>query len=168
MLNNLDKSYFVCNNIMKTIFIIIINDMPKQKQIFIDYLNKKNLKWSRQREYIIDLFLSICRHVSTEELYFMALKKFPQIGYSTVHRTLKLLSECGLASERNFGDRYTRFESVKENQHHDHLICTECGKIIEFENKTIEKTQENIANKERFKVTHHRLELYGICRECQK
>ena len=143
--------------------------MAKQpKQLFIEYLRHKNLKWSRQREYILDLFLSTKRHVTTEELYQLALKKFPEIGYSTVHRTLKLLVECGLASERHFGDRYTRFESRIKDTHHDHLICTDCGKIIEFENKTIEKMQLTIANQEKFTVTHHRLELYGICNKCQK
>ncbi len=138
------------------------------KQIFINFLKLKSLKWSRQREYILDLFFSNSSHVTTEELYRLALKKFPQIGYSTVHRTLKLLAECGLASERHFGDRYTRFESRFKNHHHDHLICTECGTIIEFESQKIEKMQENVAKQENFKVTHHRLEIYGICNKCQK
>jgi len=98
----------------------------------------------------------------------LALRKFPQKGYSTVHRTLKLLTECGLASERHFSDRYTRFENRHKNQHHDHLICTECGTIIEFESQKIEKLQNNVAKQENFKVTHHRLELYGTFTTCQK
>jgi len=142
--------------------------MPEPKQIFIDYLKQKNLKWSQQREVILDLFLSTHKHVTTEELYQLARSKFPQIGYTTVHRTLKLLSECGLASERHFSDRYTRFESKQKDQHHDHLICTKCGKIVEFECGEIEKMQENIARQKGFKVAHHRLELYGICRNCKK
>lgn len=142
--------------------------MPGTKQIFIDYLKQKNLKWSQQREFILDLFLSTHRHITTEELYQLARKKIPQIGYSTVHRTLKLLSECGLASERHFSDRYTRFESKQKDQHHDHFICTKCGKIIEFESKKIEKMQDNLAKQKGFKVTHHRLELYGMCRTCKK
>ncbi len=142
--------------------------MSKSKQIFIEYLKQKNLKRSQQREFILDLFLATHRHVTTEELYQLAIKEFPQIGYSTVHRTLKLLSECGLASERHFGDRYTRFERKQKDQHHDHLICTKCGKIIEFESQKIEKLQNNVAKQENFKVTHHRLELYGICNKCQK
>jgi len=111
--------------------------MSQTKKVFIESLKQKNLKWSQQREFILDLFLTTQRHVSTEELYQIAVKKFPQIGYSTVHRTLKLLSECGLASERHFGDRYTRFEKKQKDQHHDHLICTNCGKIIEFESNKI-------------------------------
>jgi Fur family ferric uptake transcriptional regulator len=142
--------------------------MLSQKQIFLNYLKKKDLKWSRQREFIVDLFLSANRHVTTEELYQTAVKEFPEIGYSTVHRTLKLLSECGLASERHFSDRYTRFERKQKDQHHDHLICTECGKIIEFECDKIEKMQANIARQKGFKVTHHRLELYGFCSRCKR
>ena len=142
--------------------------MTESKQIFVEYLKQKNLKWSQQREFILDLFLTTQRHVSTEELYQLAVKIFPQIGYSTVHRTLKLLSECGLASERHFGDRYTRFEKKQKGQHHDHLICTECGTIIEFESNKIEKMQENIAKQKGFKITHHRLELYGLCSHCKK
>ena len=142
--------------------------MSKSKQIFIDYLKQKKLKWSQQREFILDLFLTTYRHVSTEELYQLAVKKFPQIGYSTVHRTLKLVSECGLASERHFGDRYTRFEKKQKDKHHDYLICTNCGKIIEFESNKIENLQESIAKQKGFKVTHHRLELYGMYNTCNK
>jgi len=153
---------------MKTIFIIIFNFMPEPKKIFIDYLKKKNLKWSRQREVILDLFLSTHKHVTTEELYQLARSQSLQVGYTTVHRTLKLLSECGLASERHFSDRYTRFERKQKGQHHDHLICTKCGKIIEFKCEKIEKMQENIARQKGFKITHHRLELYGMCSTCKK
>jgi Fur family ferric uptake transcriptional regulator len=142
--------------------------MKEPKQIFIDYIKEKNLKWSNQREFIVDLFLSTTTHSTTEELYQLARKQFPQIGYATVYRTLKLLSECGLASDSHFADHVTRFESTHKNQHHDHLICTTCGKIVEFKCEEIEKMQENIARQKRFKVTHHRLELYGICKNCKQ
>jgi Fur family ferric uptake transcriptional regulator len=142
--------------------------MLETKSLFIQYLKQKNLKWSKQRESVVDLFLSAQRHISTEELYQLVIKQFPQIGYSTVHRTLKLLSECGLVSERKFGDRYTRFELKHKDQHHDHFICIKCGNIVEFECKEIEKMQEALAKERGFKVTHHKLELYGLCRNCKK
>jgi Fur family ferric uptake transcriptional regulator len=142
--------------------------MPNAKERFVNYLKQKNLKWSRQREFIVYLFLSTPQHVTTEELYEQARGKLPQIGYSTVHRTLKLLSECGLATESQFGGRYTRFENVLKGQHHDHLICTKCGRIAEFECEKIEKMQESMARQKGFMVTHHKLELYGICRDCKK
>jgi Fur family ferric uptake transcriptional regulator len=142
--------------------------MLETKSLFIEYLKQKNLKWSKQREFIVDHFLSTHRHISTEELYRLVINKSPQIGYSTVHRTLKLLSECGLVSERKFGDRYTRYELKQKDQHHDHFICTKCGNIVEFECKEIEKMQEALAKERGFKVTHHKLELYGLCRNCKK
>ena len=142
--------------------------MKEPKQIFIDFLKQKHLKWSNQREFIVDLFLSTNTHFTTEELYQLARKQLPQIGYATVYRTLKLLAECGLASESHFADQLTRFESTHKHQHHDHLICTKCGKIVEFDCEEIEKMQENIARQKGFKVTDHRLELYGMCRSCRK
>jgi Fur family ferric uptake transcriptional regulator len=138
------------------------------KQLFVSSLKKRNLKWSRQREVIFDLFLSTPSHVTTEELYVLVRSKFPQIGYSTVHRTLKLLAECGLATENHFDDRYTRFEKVQKNHHHDHLICTECGIIVEFECNKIEKLQNKIALENNFELTNHRMQLYGICSPCRK
>ena len=141
--------------------------MLDTKSLFIEYLKQKNLKWSKQRESVVDLFLSNHHHISTEELYQLVIKKFPQIGYSTVHRTLKLLSECGLVSERKFGDRYTRFELKHKDQHHDHFICTKCRKVVEFECKEIEKMQEALAKERGFKVTYHKLELYGLCKNCK-
>jgi Fur family ferric uptake transcriptional regulator len=141
--------------------------MPDPREIFLHYIKQKNLKWSRQREIILQQFISTHKHVTTEELYQSVRKKYSDIGYATVHRTLKLLAECGLASEAHFSDRYTRFESKQEDGHHDHLICTQCGRIVEFECEKIEKMQESIARQKGFKVVHHKLELYGVCKQCR-
>ena len=142
--------------------------MPdSRKQIFRDYLLTQGLKSTSQREIILDEFLRSDEHPSTEDLYLRVRKKNPQVGYATVHRTLKLFAECGIASVRNFGDGSTRYESVSEDEHHDHLVCSECGLIIEFEDDQIEKLQEKVAKKHKFKVIDHRLELYGLCEKCQ-
>jgi Fur family ferric uptake transcriptional regulator len=87
---------------------------------------------------------------------------------ATVYRTMKLLSESGLAHARNFGDGQTRYEAAVGKHHHDHLICTRCGTIVEFENDRIETMQEAVARKHGFKVTSHKMELYGLCRNCQR
>ena len=142
--------------------------MPdSRKQIFRDYLLTQGLKSTSQREIILDEFLRSDEHPSTEDLYLRVRKKNPQVGYATVHRTLKLFAECGITSVRNFGDGSTRYESVSEDEHHDHLVCSECGLIIEFEDDQIEKLQEKVAKKHKFKVIDHRLELYGLCEKCQ-
>lgn len=136
------------------------------KESFRVYLGKHGLKSTRQREVILDEFLAAGSHLSTEELYRAIREKHPGIGYATVHRTLKLLAECGLAAQRHFGDGQTRYEQNSDEQHHDHLICTGCGAIVEFENPVIERLQEQIARTHGFRIRHHRLDIYGECALC--
>ena len=86
---------------------------------------------------------------------------------ATVYRTMKLLVEAGIAHERRFEDSLTCYERA-DAEHHDHLICTACNKIIEFEDPEIEERQEAVAAKYGFRISNHRLELYGLCAECQR
>jgi Fur family ferric uptake transcriptional regulator len=137
-----------------------------EKQAFRDYLATQGLKSTRQREIILDEFLRCASHPSTEELYLRLRKKHPGIGYATVYRTLKLFAACGIAEERNFGDGQTRYESSTAEEHHDHLICRNCGTIIEFEDPRIEELQSEVARRHGFVIENHRLELYGLCRKC--
>ena len=129
------------------------------------YLEQNNLKHTKQRELILSTFLEAKRHVTSEDLYQAVRASHPNIGYTTVYRTMKLLVEAGLATERHFDDGITRYEI--EHEHHDHLVCTQCGKIQEFECEMIEDTQNEIAALHGFKILRHRHELYGLCRECQ-
>ena len=129
------------------------------------YLGEHNLKHTRQREIILETFLESKGHVSSEDLYQKIRPANPRIGYTTVYRTMKLLVEAGLAEERNFDDGVTRYEI--EHDHHDHLVCTLCGKIVEFESDLIEKTQSDIAEKNGFLILRHRHELYGLCPDCR-
>jgi Fur family ferric uptake transcriptional regulator len=132
-----------------------------------EYLAGQGLKSTRQRDEILRIFTAAGRHLSAEELYLLVKKTDPAIGYATVYRTLKLLTEAGLAEERRFEDGFTRYEYRATDGHHDHLICTRCRKIIEFENERIEELQYDVAKKHRFLVQSHKLELYGLCAECQ-
>ena len=101
--------------------------MSNIKQTFKLYLAEQGLKSTRQREQILDEFLRAGAHLSAEDLYLRLRKKFPNIGYATVYRTLKLLAECGIAEERHFGDKQTRYEATAGQDHHDHLVCQQCG-----------------------------------------
>jgi Fur family ferric uptake transcriptional regulator len=132
------------------------------------YLSGQGLKSTTQRNSILDIFIKAGEHLSAEELYARVKKVHPGIGYATVYRTLKLFAEAGLAQERRFEDGFTRYEHTKPDTHHDHLICTQCGTIIEFENERIEALQQDVARKNRFKVHSHKLEIYGLCSACQK
>ena len=130
--------------------------------------SKKGLKTSQKRSFIIEYFLHEDRHFGVEELYNEIKKISSGVSYSTVYRTLRLLANCGLADECNFDDGITRFEPVHKAQHHDHLICKNCGKIIEFKNSKIEKLQQDVAKKHKFSIELHKLALYGLCSDCKK
>ena len=138
------------------------------KKTFQGYLHDKGLKSTRQRDDIVSFFLQKDKHFSVEELYREIQKRDPQIGYATVYRTLKLLVEAGLATECQFSGGVTRFEPVHKGEHHDHLICLKCGKIIEFENDKIEQLQTKVAREHNFKLTNHKCILYGYCSKCKK
>ena len=129
------------------------------------YLEEHHLKHTKQREAILEVFLQAKGHITSDDIYQDVRARHPQIGYTTVYRTMKLLCEAGLAHEHNF-DGSTRFEIAHE--HHDHLVCTRCGKIIEFECDMIESAQERIAASYGFRVLRHRHELYGHCADCQR
>lgn len=137
-----------------------------EKDKFYSKLSEKGLKATAQRADILDVFLRCREHVSIEELLAKARQKNPRIGYATVYRTLKLLTECEIACEREFGDGQTRYEHMGEAAHHDHLICINCGNITEFENQKIEALQDEVAAHQGFRVVRHRLEMYGYCPGC--
>ncbi len=129
-------------------------------------LREHGLKLTHQRELIAQLFLNQ-DHITVEDLYNQVAKKDPSIGIITVYRTLKLLCQWELAQERHFGKGKTIYDNVAWKSHHDHLICTHCGRIIEFENFQIEEFQENVARQHDFRITFHKLELYGFCKACE-
>lgn len=130
------------------------------------HLQERGLKQTRQRSLIVQAFLGAGGHLDVDQLLARVRGIDPRVSAATVYRTMKLLTELGLAHAQRFGDGHTRYESAVNREHHDHLICTACGKIIEFENDRIESLQEAVARKHGFTVLHHKLELYGICRQC--
>jgi Fur family ferric uptake transcriptional regulator len=132
------------------------------------YLTGRGLKSTRQRDDILRIFVDAGRHVSADELYQLVKKAKTGIGYATVYRTLRLFADAGLAHERRFADGFMRYEYAASDSHHDHLICTHCGMIIEFENEKIEQLQRTVAKRNRFLVQNHKLELYGLCTACQQ
>ena len=129
---------------------------------------KKGLRSTDQRRLIVDTFFRAPNHISIEELLAQVRETEPKVGYATVYRTLKLLTECGVAHERRFGDGLTRYELADDTGHHDHLICVECGDIVEFEEPRIEALQEEVASKYGFELKSHKHEMYGVCPKCQK
>lgn len=134
--------------------------------IFTDFLKRRNLTFTKQRERILDIFLKTESHLSVEELYDILKKHNADIGQTTVFRTLKLLSEAGIAREVEMGDKKIRYEHKFGHDHHDHLICTSCGKIIEAVDPNIEKFQHDLCKKFGFTAHKHSLKIFGICNQC--
>lgn len=140
----------------------------KEEKIFEEYLQTKNLKHSEPRKEILHIFLSIDKHLTANEFYRLVQRKYPSVGYATIYRTLKLLCECGLCRELKFEDGTTRYEHLYGHQHHDHLICTKCGRFVEVVDPQIERLQERLAKLHGFYPERHRMELYGVCKRCKR
>jgi Fur family ferric uptake transcriptional regulator len=142
--------------------------MTEEQEVFLKHIQQKGLKRTSQRDLILEVFLRTEEHLSSEDLYRLVQKKDPTIGQTTVYRTLKLLSEAGLAREVRFGDGRTHYEHQYKHQHHDHMICSQCGKIIEFFSAELEAIQDEMAAKHKFEVTQHLLRIIGLCAECRR
>ncbi|GAC1341138.1 MAG: hypothetical protein NVSMB23_12280 [Myxococcales bacterium] len=131
------------------------------------WIAERGLKSTRQRDLIVDTFFNATGHLSVEELLAEVSRRDGHVGAATVYRTMKILADAGLASARHFDDGQTRYEAALDRHHHDHLICTSCHAIVEFENERIEELQDQVAQQHGFTVTRHKLELYGLCSACR-
>jgi Fur family ferric uptake transcriptional regulator len=142
--------------------------LSEEQEVFLKHIQKKGLKRTSQRELILDVFLRTEQHLSNEDLYQLVKKEDPTVGQTTVYRTLKILTDAGLAREVRFGDGRTHYEHNYKHQHHDHMICSECGKIIEFFSAELEAIQDQMAAKHDFEITQHLLRMIGVCSECRR
>ncbi|HEY2368205.1 MAG TPA: transcriptional repressor, partial [Polyangiaceae bacterium] len=143
-------------------------DLSRFRALLSTHMAKKGLRSTDQRRLIVETFFKSPNHVSIEELLAQVRSQDPKVGYATVYRTLKLLTECGVAFERRFGDGLARYELADEASHHDHLICVDCGTIVEFEEDRIEVLQEAVAEKYGYELRSHKHEMYGVCPDCQR
>jgi Fur family ferric uptake transcriptional regulator len=134
---------------------------------FWDYLRKHGLRKTAQRELVLNAFLSTEGHVTAEDLY-SRLRSRGRISYTTVYRTLKYLEASGVARVVELGDGVTRYEHDIGHEHHDHLVCTSCGKIIEVRSQRIEELQDKLVKAHKFQPETHRLQIFGLCDACRK
>ncbi len=141
--------------------------MGEQLGVFSTYLKDKRLRMTPQREMVVRSFLQADGHLSAEELYELVKKEDKKIGAATVFRTLKALTDCGLAREVHLSDGRTRFERLYKRPHHHHLVCMECQRTIEFLDPELEQLQEEIVSQYHFKPLRHKLEIFGVCQDCQ-
>src|SRR5438309_4972924 len=138
------------------------------QEILHRHLKDIGLKQTAQRDTILRTFLETRDHLSTEELHRLVQKKDAGIGYTTVYRTLKLLAECGLASEVAFHDGIARYEHQYNRRSHHHMVCTECGSSVEFFSQEVGQLEQEIGRKYNYSTTRHTFQIYGICEECGK
>jgi len=144
-------------------------DLDRFRALLSSHMAKKGLRSTDQRRLIVETFFKSPNHVSIEELLAQVRLQDAKVGYATVYRTLKLLTECGVAHERRFGDGLARYELADDHaHHHDHLICVDCGTIVEFEEPRIEALQEGVATSHGYELRSHKHELYGVCPSCQR
>ena len=131
-------------------------------------LKTKGMKYTEQRAIILQILLNIDDHLNAEEVLSIVKIKYPdqKIGIATIYRTLNFLEEVNLISSISFGKDGKKYEG-NSDQHHDHIICTDSGKIVEFLDESIELKQEKIALDNGFKITDHTMQIFGVCGDCQ-
>ncbi|HUV14432.1 MAG TPA: transcriptional repressor [Acidobacteriota bacterium] len=139
----------------------------EQLEVFAEYVRAKGLRKTRQRDLVVRTFLRTEGHLSTDELYNLVRKEDSKIGYATVFRTLKTLTDCGLARETDLGDGFTRFEHLYKHPHHHHILCVECNRTIEFYSPELEELQKKIVSEYDFEPVRYKFQVYGVCRECR-
>ena len=136
---------------------------------FKELLKKNNLKFTTQREVILQTLYNSDEHLTPEALHQLIQKEHPNLktGIATVYRTLSLLEDSNVVTSLSFGAQGKKYE-LGAKEHHDHMICTECGEITEFVDEEIEKRQEKIAKEFGFLMKDHSMQIYGICKYCQE
>lgn len=136
---------------------------------FKTLLKKNTLKFTIQREVILETLYKSDEHLTPESLHHLIQENFPDLktGIATVYRTLALLEDSQMVTSLSFGAQGKKYE-LGAKEHHDHMICTSCGNITEFVDEEIEKRQDSIAKALDFKISDHSMQIYGICKNCQK
>src|SRR5216110_3341884 len=139
------------------------------KRRFMDFLAQKNLRLTAQRQAIIETAFSTRQHFTAEQLLEWSRRRDRSVSRATVYRTLPLLTESGLVREMDFGkDRKFYDPNYAEHPHHNHIICQDCAKIVEFESEKLEKLEHEITHRLGFSVKAHRLQITAACWELKK
>lgn len=136
---------------------------------FKTLLKENSLKFTIQREVILETLYKSDEHLTPESLHHLIQENFPDLktGIATVYRTLALLEDSQMVTSLSFGAQGKKYE-LGAKEHHDHMICTSCGDITEFVDEEIEKRQDSISEELGFKISDHSMQIYGTCKNCQK
>ena len=137
-------------------------------EAFRSYLREHNLPVTAQRVAIAEVILGSSRHLSADDVVRALAASSSPPGKATVYRTLDVLVRSGLVVERDFGEGFRRYEPARGEPHHEHLLCTVCGRVTEFRDERLDRMTTLIAEGHRFARQRHRLVIYGVCERCQR
>jgi Fur family transcriptional regulator, ferric uptake regulator len=163
----------MCANLFELAAIITVpyeetRKFMNAKAKFEQFVAHQGLRHTDQRDYVLNIFLATEKHVTIQELYDLVRKKHKAIGYATVARTVKLMCESDICRQVDFGDGSLRYEHKYGHEHHDHLICLNCGKFKEIYSPKLEKIQNELVKKYGYIQEHHKLDIFGLCPSCAK
>ena len=143
-------------------------EMISTEKKFREYLQSKKLKFTPERQAILNKAFTSHKHFEAEDLLLEMRQGGQRVSKATIYRTLSLLVKCGLLREVIFGEKHSHYEHIHDGEHHDHLVCSGCGKIIEFTEEGIERLQDEVCRRHNFKPESHRLQIQGLCQDCQR
>src|SRR6476659_1642083 len=135
---------------------------------FQEFLAKQGLKLTRERTALLREIFATHYHFEADELLFKMKEKALKISRATVYRTLELLVKSGMVRRVHLGEDHYHYEHVRGDSHHDHLICTTCGSVIEFNDPELEQRQLEICARKKFTPTFHNLQILGVCDSCTR
>jgi Fur family transcriptional regulator, ferric uptake regulator len=135
---------------------------------FQQFLAGQGLKLTNERAALLREIFSTHYHFEADELLFKMKEKSVKISRATIYRTLELLVKSGMVRRVHLGEEHYHYEFVSGNSHHDHLICTTCGSVIEFNDPALEARQREVCERKKFTPTFHNLQILGICAECRR
>ena len=166
-----DRVYFLLDKsaepgYYRNLFAIRVS-MKNEIDVFREFIRNKGLRNTLEREQVVKAVFSIHDHFDVDELYLSLRKQNEKISRATVYRTIPLLMESGLIQEAYFEDGHLHYEHIYGHDHHCHLRCVDCGKVLEFTEETVREVEQKIGEHYDFTVTGHKLEVYGYCAKCR-
>lgn len=143
-------------------------DCTSAIEAFLAYLRDHNLPVTAQRQAVAEVVLCSDRHVSADEIEQELWARGAAVGTATIYRTLDVMVRSGLVVERDFGEGFKRFEPARDEPNHEHLICTGCGRVIEFRDERLDRMTVLLAEQHDFARHRHKLVIEGLCGDCQR